>query len=87
MRESGDLGILLGHAVTRVEHDQAHVRAVDRHRCTQNAVPLNRLVHPGFFAHTRRVNKNILAAFIFKVGVDRIAGGAGNVADNDALRA
>lgn len=51
VRETRDLRILLGHALLRVDHDEAHVRTVDGHRGAQHAVALDHVVDLRLFAH------------------------------------
>ena len=85
MRKPRDLGVLLGHALGRVDHDEADVRAVDGHGRAQHAVFFDALLDPGLFAHTGGVDEDIFAGLVFKVGVDGVARRARDVGDDDAL--
>ena len=87
VRETGDLRILLGHALLRVDHDEAHVRAVNGHGRAQHAVTLDHIVDLRLFAHTGGVDKDILALLVFKIRVDGVARRTGNIADDHALGA
>ena len=85
MRETGDLRVLLGDAVARVDHDQAHIRALDGELCAHDGEFLDAVVHAGLAPDTGGVDKDILAVFVFKAAVDAVARRAGDVADDDAL--
>ena len=87
VREARDLRILLGHALLRVDHDEAHVRTVDGHRGAQHAVALDHVVDLRLFAHAGGVDEDILALLVFKVRVDGVARRARNIADDHALGA
>ena len=87
VREARDLRILLGHALLRVDHDEAHVRTVNGHRGAQHAVALDHIVDLRLFAHAGGVDEDILALLVFKVRVDGVARRARNIADDHALGA
>ena len=81
------LGVLLGDAVLGVDHNEAHVAALNGHGGPEDAVFLDGVVHLGLFAHTGGVDEVILAGGVFKVAVDGVPGGTGHVADDDPLLA
>ena len=85
--KSGDLRILLGHAVVCVQQDQAHVRALDGGDGAHVAVFFHRVVHLGFAAHPGGVDEQILAGLVFKIAVDGVARRPGHVGDDHALLA
>ena len=85
MRETGDLRVLLGDAVARVDHDQAHIRALDGELCAHDGEFLDAVVHAGLAADAGGVDKDVFAVFILKAGVDAVARRTGDVADDDAL--
>ena len=85
MGQARHLGVLLGNAVLGVDHNEAHVAALDGHGGPQDAVFLDGVVHLGLFAHTGGVDEVILAGSIFKIAVDGVPGGAGHIADDDPL--
>ena len=79
------LGVLLRDPFVGVDEDEAHVTTVDGHGGTEDGELLHSVVYLGFFAHTGRVDEDILAELIFKVAVHCVPGGAGHVADDDPL--
>ena len=80
------LGVLLGHAVLRVDYYQRHVAAVYRGEGADYAVPLDsRLLDGLFAANARSVDYNEPAAVLLEAGVDCVARGARDVADHYAL--
>ena len=85
----GNLGILLGYAVYRVDHQQRHVAAADGGNGAQHAVALQGLIlHRAFAADAGGIDDVVAAAVLaFKVRVDGVARGAGNIADHHALLA
>ena len=83
MGKTGDLRILLCHALVGVDEDQAHVRPVDSCDGAHIGVFLDSVVHLGLAAHARRVNKAVFAELIFKIAVDGIPGGPGHVGNDD----
>ena len=85
MRKTGDLRVLLGDAVARVDHDQAHIRALDGELCTHDGELLDAVVHAGLAADAGGIDKDILAVFVLKAAVDAVARRTGDVADDDAL--
>ena len=85
MGQTRHLGVLLRHAVLRVDEDEAHVAALNGHGGPQDAVLFDGVVHLGLFPHTGGVDEVVLAAGIFKVAVDGVAGSAGHIADDDPL--
>ena len=85
MGKTCDLGVLLGDAVSGVDHDEAHIRPLNGQLGTHNGELLHPLVHLGLAADARRVDEHIAAVLVFIQGVHRVPGGAGHVADNDPL--
>ena len=85
MRETGDLRVLLRDAVARIDHDQAHIRALDGELCAHDGEFLNAVVHAGLAPDAGGIDKDILAVFILKAGVHAVARRTGDVADDDAL--
>ena len=85
VREAGDLRILLRDAVARVDHDQAHIRALDGELGAHDGEFLNAVVHARLAPDAGGIDKDIFAVFVLKAGVDAVARRAGDVADDDAL--
>ena len=85
--QSGHLGILFGHAGLGVDQQQGHVAAVDGGDGAQHAVAFQCFIlHRLFLAHSGGINDvDAGAVRIGKEGVNRVPGGAGNVADHGAL--
>ena len=85
VREAGDLRVLLRDAVARVDHDQAHIRALDGELGAHDGEFLNAVVHARLAPDAGGIDKDIFAVFVLKAGVDAVARRAGDVADDDAL--
>ena len=86
--EPGDFGVLLGHAVLRVDEQQRHIAAADGGNRPQHAVTLQRLVlHGALAAHARGVDDVVLRAVDGEERVDRVARRAGNVGYHRAFAA
>ena len=85
----GDLFVLLKDAVLGVQHQHGDVAARDGFLGTLDAVKFHRVVHLPRLAHPGGINQNIFLAHAlghdFKRHVHRVARGAGNRTDNDAL--
>lgn len=87
MRQTGDLGVLLGDTLLSVDENEADVAALNSHGGPQNAVFFDVVIYLGLFPHTGGVDEIIFAVLVLKVAVDGVAGGAGYVADDDPLLA
>ena len=87
VRLTGDLGVLLGDALCRVDHDDADVRTLDREQRTHDRELLDLLVHLALFADAGGVDEGKLAVRVVYVSVYAVARRAGNVRDDDALLA
>ena len=87
MRVAGDLAVLFGKADRRVDHDNAHVAAVDRHICAQHAVPLDLLLDARLAPDAGRIDEHKTAVFVFDNRVDGVARCARHVGDNRTLLA
>ena len=87
MGQTRHLGILLRDAVLCVDHDEAHIAALDGHGGPQDTVFFDVVVHLGLFPHSGGVDEVILTGLVFKVAVDGVPCGAGHVADDDPLLA
>ena len=87
MRLAGNLGVLLGDALGRVDHDDADVRTLDREQRAHDRELLDFLVHLALLADAGGVDKGELAARIVHVGVYAVARRAGNVRNDNTLLA
>ena len=85
MRHAGDLRVLLGDALARVYHDEAHVRALDGQLRAHDGEFLDAVVHLRAAADARRVDEDVFAVFVFKLRVHGVARGSGLVGNYDAL--
>ena len=85
MRKPRYLGVLLGNAVARIYHDDAHVRSLYRHLRAHDRELLYPLLHLGLSSDSGGVDEHIAANLVFKHGVHRVARRARHVADNEPL--
>ena len=85
MRLAGDLGVLFGNALGRVDHDDADVRALDRQQRTHDREFLDLLVHLALLADAGGVDEGELAVRIVHIGVNAVARRTGDVGDDNAL--
>ena len=70
---AGDLGVLLSHALGRVDHDDAHIRALDRKQRTHDRVFLDLFVYLALFADARGIDKGEFSVRIIQIGVHAVA--------------
>ena len=85
MGEPGHLGVLLGDALLGVDHNEAHIAALNGHGGPEHGVFLNDILHLGLLAHAGGVDEVILALVVFKIAVDGVPGGARHIADDHPL--
>ena len=82
---SGHLCILLGNALSRVYHNNAHVGSLYGILGTHYGKFFHSVVYPAFLTYAGGVNKYISALIVFKPRVDGVPGRSGNVAYYNAL--
>ena len=82
-----NLGILFAEAAGGVDHDDADIGAIDGHVGAQHAVALDGLLHLALAADAGGIDKDKFAVLVFHHRVGRVAGGAGDVRDDDRLPA
>ena len=87
MRQTGDLGVLLGDTLLSIDENEADVAALNSHGGPQNAVFFDVVIYLGLFPHTGGVDEIIFAILVLEVAVDGVAGGAGYIADDNAFLA
>jgi hypothetical protein len=86
-RQLGDAQVLRGDAVGRVADDERHVGALHRPLGAQGREVLHGLLDLGLAAHPGGVHEDELVPVDLEGQVDRVAGGARHLGDDDALRA
>ena len=85
MRQAGHLGVLVRKAHGCIDHDDAHIRTLNRHLRPDDAVLFNGIIHLVAAAQPGGINQNKAAVGIFHLCVDRIARRPRNVGDNAAV--
>ncbi len=85
MGQTGHLGVLLGDPLPGVDHDEAHVAALDGHGGPQDGELLDAVIHPGLLPHPCRVDEQVFAPPVLEGTVHRVPGGARHIADDDPL--
>ena len=87
MRNTGDLRILLGKALDRINHDNTDICPLNSHFGSDNAVFFDLIVHSAFSSEPGGINKQKFTGFVRDIGVGRISCGAGNIRDNGSFLA
>ena len=82
---TGHLGVLFGHTLVGVDHDETDVGTLNGHGSTKDRELFDLIVDLGLLTHTGGVNEDELTIFVLKVAVHRITGGTCHVGDNDTL--
>ena len=85
MGNPGDLRVLIGDALERVDHQHDHIGPFDGGDGADDAVAFELFFYFVFAAQTGGVDKNVVLAVALDDGVDGVARRAGNVGDNDAV--
>ena len=85
MRLACDLGILFGHALGSVDHNDAHIGTLDRHERAHDREFLDLLLDLGLTADTCGINKGKLTVLVVQLSVYAVSGGTGDIGYNDAL--
>ncbi len=83
--EAGQMRILLGNVLARVEHQHHHVGVLDRLQRLDDGEFLDRLEHFALAPHAGGVNQDVGLAVALELDIDRIARGARLVERDDAL--
>ena len=81
----GQMGILLGDLVARIDHQHHHIGILDRLQRLHHRELLHRLVDLAAAAHTGGVDDSVLLAGALEIDIDRIACGTGLVKSDDPL--
>ena len=88
MHEPRYLLVLFGRALRRVDNHYRHVATLDSRYRSEHRVPLYRLVrYFALSAHARRIDQDIIPAADRDGRIYRVAGSAGNVGNDIAVRA
>ena len=80
-----DFRILFGNAFRRIDDQDGNVRPIDGPQSPDDAVPFDRHVDFGLAAHAGRIDEDEVRSFIRPMRIDRVAGRAGHVADDDPI--
>ncbi len=84
MRNACDLGVLLGEALSRVNHNHTDVGTLHRHTGADDRVFFNLVFHLAFAAQSCGINKHKIAERIFDQSIRRVTRCACNVGYNRA---
>ena len=85
MCDSGNLGILLGNSLSRIDHDHDNMCTFYSRNCTNYAVALNLFLDLALTAKTCSINENIFLALPFYLRIDSIASGSGNIGHDHTI--
>ena len=80
-----DLGILLGHALSSIDHDNADICALHSRDCTDDAVALDLFLDLILTSQSCGIDKYIFFSIVLNVGIDRISGRTCDIRYNDAI--
>ena len=87
MRLSGHLGVLLGNAFGRINHDNAHISALYRQQRTHDREFLDFLVHLALLTDTGGVDERKLTVGVVHIGVYAVAGRTGDIGNDNTFLA
>ena len=85
MRHAGDFGVLLGDAFPGVDHDQAHVGALNGQLRAHDREFFDSVVHAGLAPDAGGVDEHVFSVFVLKAGVHGVPGGARHIRHDHAL--
>jgi hypothetical protein len=74
--EAGQMRVLLGNVLARIEHQHHHVGVLDRLQGLDDGELLHRLEHLALAAHAGGVDQDVGLAVALELDVDRVARGA-----------
>ena len=80
-----DLGILLGHALSSIDHDNADICTLNGCHCTDNTVTLDLFFDLILTSQSCGIDKHIFFSIVLNVGIDRISGRACDIRYNDTI--
>ena len=83
--QTGDLCVLLRHALDGVDEDQADVCALNGGDGSEIGIFFNGVIDLGLAPHSGGIDEAVFAEFVFKIAVDGVARRSGDIGDNDAL--
>ena len=87
MGDSGNLRVLLGDSLRRVDHDNCDITALHSRYSPDDAVPLQVLLYLALSPKTRGINEGIILPVPGNNRVDRISCGACDIRYNDPVTA
>ena len=85
MCDSGDLGILLGNSLGRIDHNHDNMCTLYSRNRTNYAVTFNLFLDLALTAKSGSINKNIFLALPFHLRIDSITSGSGNIRYNHTI--
>ena len=80
-----DLGILLGHALSSIDHDNADICTLHSRDCTDNTIALDFFLDLILTSQSCGIDKHIFFSIVLNVGIDRISGRACDIRYNDTI--
>ena len=83
--QTGDLCVLLRHALDGVDEDQTDVCALNGGDGAEVGIFFNGVIDLGLAPHSGGIDEAAFAEFVFKIAVDGVARRSGDIGDNDAL--
>ena len=85
MRDTGDLGILLGHAFRRIDHEYRHITALHSAYGTDDHIFFQFFFDLILAAQSCRIDKDIFFIVALQSCIHGISGGAGNIRYDQTL--
>ena len=82
MGNSGNLGVLFGHSLRRVDDHQHHVGPLHGSYSTDNAVALQFFFNLALSSEARRIDKHILCAIVHNLRIHSVSGSSRHVGHN-----
>ena len=83
--DSRNLGILLGHALGSIDHDNADICTLHSCHCTDNTIALDLFLDLILTSQSCGIDKHIFFSIVLNVGIDRISGRACDIRYNDTI--
>ena len=87
MRDTRDLGILLGKALYRIYHYNTYLRTFNSHSRSNYGIFFNRVVDAALSAQAGGIYKDKLAVFIFHIRIRCVTGRARDIGDYHSVLA
>jgi hypothetical protein len=85
MCDSRDLGILLGHALGSVDHNNTDICTLNGCHCTDNTVTLDLFFDLILTSQSCGIDKHIFFSIVLNISIDCISGCTCDIRYNDAV--